>query len=30
MNKGSGVFRKSNSSQASQDESAVCDLVKSD
>ena len=30
MNKGSGVFRISNSSQASQDESAVCDFVKSE
>ena len=28
MNKGSGVFRISNSSQVSQDESAVCDFVK--
>ena len=30
MNKGSGVFRTSNSSQASQDESAVCDFLKSE
>ena len=30
MNKGSGVFRTSNSSQASQDESAVCYFVKSE
>ena len=30
MNKGNGVFRTSNSSQASQDESAVCDFVKSE
>ena len=28
MNKGSGVFRTSSSSRASQDESAVCDFVK--
>ena len=28
MNKGSGVFRTSSPSQASQDESAVCDFVK--
>ena len=30
MNKGSGVFRTSSSSQASQDESAICDFVKSE
>ena len=30
MNKGSGVFRTSSSSQTSQDESAVCDFVKSE
>ena len=30
MNKGSGVFRTISSSQASQDESAVCDFVKSE
>ena len=30
MNKGSSVFRTSNSSQASQDESAVCYFVKSE
>ena len=30
MNKGSGVFRTSSSSQASQDEYAVCDFVTSD
>ena len=30
MNKSSGVFRTSSSSQASQDESLVCDFVKSD
>ena len=30
MNKGSGVFRTSSSSQAMQDESAVCDFVKSE
>ena len=29
MNKGSGVFRTSNCSQASQDKSAVCDFVES-
>ena len=28
INKGTGVFRTSSFSQASQDESAVCDLVK--
>ena len=30
LSKGSGVFRTSNSSQASQDKSAVCDFVKSE
>ena len=30
MNKGSGVFRTSKSSQASQDDSVVCDVVKSE
>ena len=30
MNKGGGVFRTSNSSQASQDDSVVCDVVKSE
>ena len=30
MNKSSGAFRASSSSQASQDESSVCDFVKSD
>ena len=30
INKGSAVFRTSSSSQASQDESAVCDFVKSE
>ena len=30
MNKGSGAFRTSSSYQASQDESAVCDFVKSE
>ena len=30
MNKGSGTFRTSSSSQASKDESAVCDFVKSE
>ena len=30
MNKGSGVFRTTGSSQASQDESSVCDFVKSE
>ena len=30
MNKGSGVFGTSSSSQASQDESVVCDFVKSE
>ena len=28
MNKGSGVFKSSSSSQVSQNESAVCDFVK--
>ena len=30
MNKGSSDFRTSSSSQASQDESVVCDIVKSE
>ena len=30
MNKGSGVFRTSKSSQSSQDDSVVCDVVKSE